>query len=98
MSATPEALQITKIDPPVPAQYAMSCHNWSSVAYWSREYMPMVAATSGTLSTTAEAKPITAAMTSKFPMESESCTAKVLRSPLDSRAPTFTEGYENEGK
>jgi hypothetical protein len=37
-------------------------------------------------------------MTSKFPMESESCTAKVLRSPLDSRAPTFTEGYENEGK
>mmetsp|Transcript_8086 Transcript_8086/g.16879 ORF Transcript_8086/g.16879 Transcript_8086/m.16879 type:complete len:408 (-) Transcript_8086:944-2167(-) len=64
MSATPLALPMTSMLPPVPAHRAMSCQRRSSVPYSARSYMPMVAATRGTLSIRALATPITVAIIS----------------------------------
>mmetsp|Transcript_13421 Transcript_13421/g.45372 ORF Transcript_13421/g.45372 Transcript_13421/m.45372 type:complete len:397 (+) Transcript_13421:81-1271(+) len=61
MSATPAAEPMTRREPPVPAQKAMSCQSSESGGYVERSYMPMDAATRGTLSTTADANPITVA-------------------------------------
>mmetsp|Transcript_48054 Transcript_48054/g.82006 ORF Transcript_48054/g.82006 Transcript_48054/m.82006 type:complete len:274 (-) Transcript_48054:409-1230(-) len=51
--------------------------------------MPMVAATSGTLSMTADANPMTAAMTFTLPIASLRVCARSFSSPEDSRAPTL---------
>ena len=64
MSATPLAEPMTKMDPPVPAHNAISCQSLSSVPKSARSYMPIVAATSGTLSMSDDAIPITVAMIS----------------------------------
>mmetsp|Transcript_136857 Transcript_136857/g.437827 ORF Transcript_136857/g.437827 Transcript_136857/m.437827 type:complete len:240 (+) Transcript_136857:110-829(+) len=57
MKATPAAEPITSKEPPVAEQYVIKFHNGSFAGCAVKSYMPWVAATSGTLSTTAEAKP-----------------------------------------
>ena len=47
----------------MPAQYAMKVQRKLSGGYWSRLYMPMDAATSGTLSITALTRPSSSTMT-----------------------------------
>ena len=66
INATPAADPITKSDPPVPAQNAISCHNSESIGTSFRLYIPIVAATRGTLSISAETIPINTATTSVF--------------------------------
>ena len=51
MATTPAAEPIINILPPVPAENAIKCHNWSSIGC---ENIPKLAATKGTLSITAE--------------------------------------------
>lgn len=64
MNATPAAEPITSMDPPVPAQKAISCQNSESWGNELRSYIPIVAATSGTLSMIAEITPIELAISS----------------------------------
>ena len=66
--ATPAAEPITSIEPPVPAQYAINCQNSESWGKEVRSYIPIVAATSVTLSITAETTPIARATSSTFGM------------------------------
>ena len=54
MATTPAAEPIISILPPVPAEYAMKCHNSLSIG---SENMPKLAATKGTLSITADPTP-----------------------------------------
>ena len=54
MAATPAAEPMMSMLPPVPAAYAMKCHKWSSIGLL---YIPMAAATSGTLSMIADNTP-----------------------------------------
>ena len=54
MAATPAAEPIISILPPVPAEYAIKCQRIESVG---ESYIPMDAATNGTLSITAEQIP-----------------------------------------
>lgn len=68
MYATPAAEPITNMDPPVPAQYATSCQNSESCGNEERSYIPIVAATSGTLSMIADTTPIELAISSTFGM------------------------------
>jgi hypothetical protein len=66
MNATPAAEPITNMDPPVPAQNATNCQNSES---WGKEvtsYIPIVAATNGTLSIIADMTPIALAISSLF--------------------------------
>ena len=56
IAATPAAEPIINIEPPVPAEKAMKCHRLSSIG---AVYMPIVAATNGTLSIYADKKPST---------------------------------------
>ena len=62
MAATPAAEPMIKALPPVPVAYAKNTQKKWSVGYWSKLYMPCDAATNGTLSTTAESKPIVVTM------------------------------------
>ena len=62
IKATPAADPIINNDPPGPAQKAISCHKLESAGTASNVYMPMVAATRGTLSITADASPIKVAI------------------------------------
>lgn len=66
IKATPAADPITSMDPPVPAQYAINCQNSESWGKEERSYIPIVAATSGTLSIIADTTPIALAMSSTF--------------------------------
>ena len=54
IATTPAAEPINNIEPPVPAVYAIRCHKLESLGNWN---MPILAATSGTLSITEDAKP-----------------------------------------
>ena len=54
MAATPAAEPIINMLPPVPAEYAMKCHNIESIG---ESYIPIEAATNGTLSIMAEKTP-----------------------------------------
>ena len=54
MATTPAAEPIINILPPVPAENAMKCHNGLSKG---SENIPILAATKGTLSITAEDTP-----------------------------------------
>ena len=54
IATTPAADPIIIILPPVPAVYAIKCHNWSFI---STVNIPILAATSGTLSISADATP-----------------------------------------
>ena len=58
MAATPEADPMMRMLPPVPAHRASNDQNSLSGANWLKGYMPMAAATSGTLSTMADSRPI----------------------------------------
>jgi len=69
------------MDPPVPAQKAISCHKLESIGIVSTGYMPIVAATSGTLSITAEAKPIAVANTDSFGILFSRNSATYRKSP-----------------
>ena len=51
-------------------------------------YMPMVAATKGTLSITAEARPMIVAMMDSFGRDWSRYSARVRRMPEESNAPT----------
>lgn len=66
MNATPAAEPITSMEPPVPAQYATSCQNSESRGNDVRLYIPIVAATRGTLSIIADTTPIALAINSTF--------------------------------
>ena len=55
IATTPAAEPMINILPPVPAQYARKCQSWLSAA--NSVNIPRLAATRGTLSITAEAKP-----------------------------------------
>ena len=55
MAATPAALPMINILPPVPAEKAIKCQSCASIGSL---YIPMVAATRGTLSIMADKKPI----------------------------------------
>lgn len=68
INATPAAEPITNMDPPVPAQYATSCQNSESLGKEVRSYIPIVAATNGTLSIIADTTPIALAINSMFGM------------------------------
>ena len=54
IAATPAAEPMMSKLPPVPAEKAIKCHREASNGSWN---IPIAAATSGTLSITAEAKP-----------------------------------------
>lgn len=64
--ATPAAEPIISMEPPVPAQYATNCQNSESWGKEVRSYIPIVAATSGTLSIIADTAPIAVATSSTF--------------------------------
>lgn len=66
IKATPAADPITSMEPPVPAQYAINCQNSESWGKEERSYIPIVAATRGTLSMIADTTPIALAMSSTF--------------------------------
>ena len=66
IKATPAAEPMISIEPPVPAQNATSCQKSESWGNEVRSYIPMVAATSGTLSITADATPMILAIRSAF--------------------------------
>ena len=68
MNTTPAAEPITNMDPPVLAQYAINCQNSESWGKEVRSYIPIVAATSGTLSIIADTTPIAPAITSLLGM------------------------------
>mmetsp|Transcript_2130 Transcript_2130/g.7577 ORF Transcript_2130/g.7577 Transcript_2130/m.7577 type:complete len:399 (-) Transcript_2130:514-1710(-) len=86
MKATPAADPMIRMEPPVPAQYAMSCHSSSSCGKLVMSYMPIVAATSGTLSMTADARPMSAAISSWLGTWSLSHMASSFRIPDESSA------------
>ena len=67
MAATPAADPIIKILPPVPAAYARKIQKELSIGMVCKSYIAMDAATSGTLSITAEPRPITNTMRLLFP-------------------------------
>ena len=54
IATTPAADPIISILPPVPAEYAIKCHSGLSI---DSENIPILAATSGTLSITADPNP-----------------------------------------
>jgi len=66
MKATPAADPIISMEPPVPAQYATNCQNSESLGKEERSYIPIAAATRGTLSIIAETTPIALAINSIF--------------------------------
>ena len=88
MSATPAAEPITSSDPPVPAHSAISCHSWLSGGTAARSYMPIVAATKGTLSMSADASPIAPATAPALGTADDSAVARSVSSPAASSAPT----------
>ena len=84
IATTPAADPIINILPPVPAEYAIKCHNGSFIGSVN---MPKLAATSGTLSIIAEPIPISITKTSSGII----CFKSVANSksiPKDSKAPT----------
>ena len=66
MRATPAADPIDSMLPPVPAVYAINNQNGESVGKPNWSYIPMVAATNGTLSITAETTPMIQAIAVVF--------------------------------
>mmetsp|Transcript_15262 Transcript_15262/g.45248 ORF Transcript_15262/g.45248 Transcript_15262/m.45248 type:complete len:365 (-) Transcript_15262:377-1471(-) len=79
---------MTSREPPVAAQYVIKFHSASFAGCAVRSYMPCVAATSGTLSTTDDAKPSRMATRASEGTSALSCTAKAFKRPMRSRPPT----------
>mmetsp|Transcript_67103 Transcript_67103/g.112334 ORF Transcript_67103/g.112334 Transcript_67103/m.112334 type:complete len:220 (-) Transcript_67103:1151-1810(-) len=88
MNATPAADPIIRMLPPVPAQYATSCQKMLFTGIRSRLYIPIVAATNGTLSITADARPMAAARADRMGRYVPSHSASLTRIPDDWRAAT----------
>lgn len=85
MATTPAAEPMISILPPVPAEKAIKCHKGLSVG---SENIPILAATSGTLSTTAEPTPNNMITISVFGIVALRVSAKPNSIPKDSRAAT----------
>ena len=85
MAATPAAEPMMSKLPPVPAEKAIKCHREASKGSWN---IPMAAATSGTLSITAEANP--RIITTIFSLGTTwlRVPAKLKRTPVTSKAAT----------
>ena len=88
MRATPAAEPMTRSDPPVPAQYAISCQSCESTGVEVKGYIPMVAATRGTLSMSADAMPIMVASRVLLDIVWSRNSASDLNTPAESKAPT----------
>lgn len=74
---------------PVPAHRAMSCHNCESIGVVESWYIPMVAATRGTLSMRADAKPISVATMLWSGMDWSITSASDRRIPAESNAAMY---------
>ncbi len=85
IATTPAAEPNTNILPPVPAAKAIACQRGSSTPC---ENMPILAATRGTLSMTAEPEPSNATTTSIFGNVAVKSCAKLNSKPNDSSAAT----------
>ncbi len=85
MATTPAAEPMINILPPVPAEKAMKCHKGLSIP---SENIPILAATSGTLSTTADPIPNNRITISVLGIVVFSVFAKPNNIPRDSRAAT----------
>ena len=85
MATTPAAEPIISILPPVPAEKAMKCHKGLSI---DSENIPILAATKGTLSITADPIPNNMITISVLGMAVFSVSAKPNNIPKDSRAAT----------
>ena len=85
MATTPAADPIISILPPVPAEYAIKCQTGSSTDI---ENIPILAATRGTLSITAEPIPNNPITMSVFGIAVFNPSAKLKSKPKDSSAAT----------
>jgi hypothetical protein len=85
IATTPAAEPIISILPPVPAEKAMKCQRGLSVG---SENIPILAATNGTLSITADPKPSNMITISVFGIVVFNVSAKANNIPNDSRAAT----------
>ena len=83
IATTPAAEPIINILPPVPAEKAIKCHNGSSI---SSENIPILAATKGTLSITADPKPKRITTMSVLGIKVFNDSANSNKIPNDSRA------------
>ena len=88
MRATPAADPITRSDPPVPAQYAISCQSCESTGVEAKGYIPIVAATRGTLSMSADAIPMMVASKALLDIVWSRNSASDRSTPAESKAPT----------
>ena len=88
IAATPAAEPMINMDPPVPAQYARNSQIKLSAGYFSRLYIPIEAATKGTLSTTALTSPINKTIKSSRPTVSSSHAAREDKTCVCSRIET----------
>src|SRR5665811_89733 len=83
IAATPAAEPIIRALPPVPAQYARNSQKKWSVGYCTKSYIPCVAATKGTLSTTEESNPIEITIVLILPIDSAIKFARRVKIPVD---------------
>ena len=85
MAATPAAEPMISKLPPVPAEKAIKCHREASKDSWN---IPIAAATNGTLSITAEAKPSIITTIFSLGITWLRVPAKLKRTPVTSKAAT----------